>query len=88
MTSATGAECPMHAAGASSTSEAAVVDCIMTAPCHAPASALALLLPIAGVLTDSVDLVDAGVAPLAPPAASPVITIAFTLDTPPPRPAA
>lgn len=85
MKSATGEECPMHAARASATPESAQADCILMAPCHAPATALALLLPVAGVLTDSADLTDAGVARLAPPVAPRVLIVTVPFDTPPPR---
>lgn len=88
MTSATGKECPMHA-GRTAAPPKDVADCIMIAPCHGPATALALLLPVAGVLTDEPShLPDGGVARLAPPAGQPALSLTFTLDPPPPRPAA
>lgn len=88
MKAASGGECPMHAGAAASASVPGPADCVMRGLCRGPATALALLIPIAGVLPDTIVVTDAATAE--PPAtADDTITHSpHALDPPPPRSAA
>ncbi len=60
-------------------------DCVMRAVCDGPASALSMLIPIAGVLSELTPVADAGESTAVP---SPVFTATLSSgshDTPPPR---
>ncbi len=82
MHTSAGDDCPMHAASAG---QGAAEPCAMRALCNAPASALAMLIPVPGVLAvgPSVRHVETSVAMvgLVPPTAE----LALVHDTPPPR---
>lgn len=82
----TGEECPMHASPAVGTpGRQAADDCVMRAVCDGPASALSLLMPIAGVLSELPLVVDAGESRVASPRASLLMLSSLPHDTPPPR---
>lgn len=86
MHAAIGEECPMHAAPAAAADTPTDSDiCVMRGLCHAPATALAMLIPMAGVLVDLPPLADAdlSVAVADQPARSFIVTLPH--DTPPPR---
>ena len=87
MKGATGEECPMHAGSGSST-PAPVADCVMRALCGAPAGALALLIPVAGILPDTTVLSDAAVVHVSRITSDGLLFTPHTLDPPPPRSAA
>lgn len=88
MKAATGEECPMHASGGTNPQRPSADDCVMRALCGAPASALALLIPVAGVLPDTLVLSDLAVVGTTDVTVQALPDIWFILDTPPPRPAA
>lgn len=86
MRAVTGEECPMHASPASSAAAGPLApDCVMRAVCDGPASALSMLIPIAGVLSDLPLVTDAGESPIVRPPVVDASSVSGSHNTPPPR---
>lgn len=78
----TGDECPMHAASASA---GPLEPCSMQAPCDGPASALALLMSVPGVLAAAPVIVQVEVSVALVPQVPTAVDTSLVHDTPPPR---